>query len=218
MAIALGNGTYSNLNPNGTSQTLSHNSDTGTDRLLLVVIEMQNSVTVTSMTYAGVSMTQIRQDNSTSFSKTIAAYYLLAPATGANNIVINFSGSQFNNTAIFARTFTGATGIGNHGFNDASNTPHSQNLTISANSIIFASGISGAAQSFGYDFDGVTATNVGNGFNINNIVEAAYSQVITSAGSKAVVTKADSGTVSNLRIEVQEAGGGGGGRRRIFVV
>jgi hypothetical protein len=215
MAIALGNGTYSNLNPNGTSQTLAHNSDSGTNRLLLVVIEMQNSVDVTGMTYNGVSMTEIRNENDTGISKRLSAYYLLSPATGTNDIVVSFSGSQFNNTAIFARTFTGASGIGNDGYNTTATSPHTQSLTISANSIIFATGMSVGAQSFGYDFDAVTATNVGNGFNINIIVEGAYSQTGLTAGSKDVVTKADSGTVSNYRVEIQESAAT---RRRVIIV
>ncbi len=217
MGLVIGNGTYSNLNPNGTSQTLAHNHGGGTNGLLLVHIAMQNSVTVTGMTYNGVAMTLIRNDNSTSYSKNYSTYYLLNPATGSNNIIINFSGAQYNSTAIFARSFSGASGIGNTGFTDAITSPHSQNLSVSLNSIVFASGQSGAAQSFGYDFDGVTATNVGNGFNNNNIVEAAYSQLL-SAGSKAIVTKADTGTITNLRIEVLESVAAPPSRRRIFVV
>lgn len=199
--LTIGNGTYSNLNPNGTTQTLAHTQDVGSGGLLLVNISMQNSVTVTGMTYGGVAMTLVRADNSTYFAKNTTTYYLLNPPTGNNNIVISFSGSQFNSTAIFARSFLNAGGIGNHGFDDGLTTPNSQPLTVSNNSIVFATGMSSNAQNFGYDFDGVTATNVGNGFNINCQVEAAYSQSL-QAGSRVITTKADFGYVSNHRVEV----------------
>lgn len=218
MAIALGNLTTSNLNPGAATQTLAHNHGGGTDDLLLVHISMQNTQTVSGIEYDGVTMTEVRQDNSVTYNKTIATFFLLAPSTGSNNIVVTFSGGQFNPTAIFAQSFSGASGIGNSGFNDAISTPNTQALTISENSIIFATGVSGNAQSFGYQFDGVTATNFGNGFNINNIVEGAFSQTGLSAGSVDVATRCDVNTITNHRVEIQEAGGGGSGRRRIIIV
>ena len=208
MALVIGNQTNSNLNPGGTTQTLSHNHSGGVDGLLLVTIAMANTVTVTGMTYNGVAMTQIRQDTATGISSRYASYYLLSPSTGANNIVISFSAAQWSPTAIFAVSFSGSSGIGNSGFDNLSATPNSQTLTISANSVIFAMGNSNFSQSFGYVVDGTTLVNVGNGFNINNIVEGAYSSNIATAGSKTVNTVADAGNINNFRIEIQESGGG----------
>lgn len=218
MALTAGSQTNSNLNPGGSTQTLAHNHSGGVDGLLLVTIAMANTVSVTGMTYNGVAMTQIRQDVSTGISSRYASYYLLSPSTGSNNIVISFSGAQWSPTAIFAASFSGSGGIGNSGFNDLSATPHSQNLTISAGSIIFAMGNSTFAQSFGYVIDGVTLTNVGNGFNINNQVEAAYSSAISTAGSKPVNTVADAGTITNFRVEIQESAGPAPTRRRMWVL
>lgn len=205
MALVLGNQTNSNLNPASSTQTLAHNQNTGTGRLLLVTIAMSNTVTVTGMTYAGTPMTQIQQTTSTTYSSRYASFYLLNPTTGSNNIVVSFSGNQWNTTAIFARSYTGAGGIGSFGYNDASSTPHSRTLSISAGSSIFAMGNSSSAQNFGYVIDGVTQSNVGNGFNINNIVEAAYSSPIATGGSKTVNTVTDFGTITNYRIEVKES-------------
>jgi hypothetical protein len=207
MAIVLGHQTNSNLNPGGATQTLAHtNSHSGGGgSLLTVTIAMSNTVSVIGMTYAGVAMTQARQDVSTSYSSRYATFYIINPTHGNNNIVISFSGSQWSSTAIFAQSYSGANSIGNTGFIDASATPHSQSLTISAGSIIFVMGNSSSAQNSGYIVDGVTLTNVGNGFNINNQVEAAYSGVIAAAGSKTVTTRTDFGTITNYHIEVKEA-------------
>lgn len=203
MAIVLGNQTNSNLNPGGATQTLAHTN--GSSSFLTVTIAMSNTVSVTGMTYAGVAMTQARQDVSTAYSSRYATFYLINPTNGTNNIVISFSGPQWSSTAIFAQSYSGADSIGNTGFVDGGATPHSQSLTISAGSIIFAMGNSSSAQNSGYIVDGVTLTNVGNGFNINNQVEAAYSGVIATAGSKTVTTITDFGTITNYRIEVKES-------------
>lgn len=217
MALVLGNQTNSNLNPGASTQTLAHNHGGGSDGLLLVTIAMSNTVSVTGMTYNGVAMTQVRQDTSATYSSRYATYRLTNPSTGSNNIVISFSGAQWSSTAIFAQSYSGCGGIGNTGYNDAASTPHSQSLTISAGSSIFAMGNSSSAQNFGYVIDGVTQTNVGNGFNINNQVEAAYSAVIATAGSKTVDTVTDFGTITNYRVEVKEVAAPVGRRRSCVV-
>lgn len=216
MALNLGNQTNSNQNPGGSTQTLVHNHNAGIDSMLLVTIAMSNTVSVNSMTYNGVVMTQVRQSISSNLSSRYATFRLMNPSNGNNNIVITFSGAQWNSTAIFARSFSGASGTGNTGFEDAANTPHSRSLTVSAGSRIFAMGNSNSAQNSGYVIDGVTQTNVGNGFNINNQVEAAYSQILT-AGSKTVDTVTDFGTITNYRIEIQEAAAPAPTRRRIII-
>lgn len=219
MALNLGNQTNSNQNPGGSTQTLAHNhNNAGGDDMLLVTIAMSNSVSVNSMTYNGVAMTQVRQDTSPNFSSRYATFRLMNPANGNNNIVVTFSGAQWSSTAIFAQSFSGASGTGNTGFEDASNTPHSRNLNVSAGSRIFAMGNSNSAQNFGYVIDGVTQTNVGNGFNINNQVEAAYSQIIATAGSKTVNTVTDFGTITNYRIEIQEVAPAPSPTRRRIII
>lgn len=217
MALVLGNQTNSNQNPGASTQTLAHNHGGGSDGLLLVTIAMSNTVSVNGMTYNGVAMTQVQQTTSTTYSSRYATFYLLNPATGSNNIVITFSSNQWNSTGIFAQSYSGADGIGNYGYNDAANTPHSQSLTISAGSSIYLMGNSSNAQSFGYVIDGVTQTNVGNGFNINNQVESAYSAVIATAGSKTVTTTVDFGTITNYRVEVKEKAAPVGRRRSCLV-
>jgi hypothetical protein len=209
MAIAIGNKTASNQNPNGGTQTLSHNMSTGADGTLLVVITMANTVSFSGCTYDGVAMTLVRNQNMGTLSQRQAMYILQAPSTGANNIVVTFSGSQFNNTSIFACSFTGAGGVDVHSGNGLSATPHSQSMTIVANSIIYASGVSTQAQS-NYSIGGSTST-LEFQHSTNKQAAGALSATGLSAGATDVSTIATSGDITNSRIAILEAGGGGGG-------
>ena len=217
MAIAIGNKTQSNQNPAGSSQTLAHTQNTGSDRGLLVVITMANTVSFASATYNGTAMTLVQNINYGGQSQRCAAYYLQNPDTGNNNIVINFTGSQWNPTSIFAVSFTGAGNFGAFGSNGALTTPNSQSITIAANSIIYLTGLSANAQSFGYEIGGSTRTFEFS-HNTNRIVRGALSATGLSAGATNVTTKTNFNTVTNFRVEVQEAGGAPAGRRRIIIV
>lgn len=203
MAITIGNKTQSNQNPNGTTQTLAHNQNTGSNRGLLVVVTMSNSVDFSGCTYGGVAMTLVRNTLFSAESQRQAAYYLANPATGSNNIVVSFTGSQFNSTSIFAVSFTGVNGVDTSNSNIGANTPNSQSLTILANSVIYASGISSNAQNTGYDIGGSTRTFEFS-HNTNVQVRGALSATNLSAGSKNVTTKADFGNVTNFRVAVKE--------------
>lgn len=204
MAIAIGNKTASNQNPNGTTQTLSHTQNVGSGGGLLVVITMQNTVNITGVTYNGVSMTEIRNENIAGESQRQAAYYLQSPATGSNDIVFTFDGSQFGSTSIFAVSLTGAGASDANGFSGPANTPVTQNLTIGENSIIYASGISSNAQNTGYDIGGSTRPFEFS-HNTNLQVRGALSATGLSAGSTSVVTKADFGNVTNFAVSLSEA-------------
>ncbi len=62
----------------------------GSNRMLVVLIAMETTQTVSTITYGGVSMTEIDSISSTS---KVCAYRLLAPATGANTLAITLGGS-----------------------------------------------------------------------------------------------------------------------------
>ena len=218
MAIATVTQGASNQNPNGSSQTLGFNSGTtGTNRWLFVSVTMPSTVNFSSATYNGVSMTLIQNSFYSSLSQRQAFYILENPATGTNNIVINFSGSQFSNTSIYAVCVSGCGGYGNFGSNDASGTPHSQSLSVSTGSVVYLTGISNTAQSSNYTIDGVSEATEFQGHNTNKIVEGALSAPIVSGGSITCTSTCDSGDVSNHRVELIESGGGGGSRRIIVV-
>ena len=208
MAIAFGNITTSNQNPNGTTQTLAHNQNTGSGGTLVVCITMSNSVNFSGVTYAGIAMTLISNNNVAASSQRVAAYYLQAPATGSNNIVISFSGSQFNSTSIMAQSFTGAGALDTSAFTDLATTPSSQSLTILANSVIYATGLSSSAQNTDYSIGGSSRTPSFNAHNTNVVVEGAWSATGLSAGAQNVTTRTDFGLITNYRFAIKEATNG----------
>lgn len=87
----------------GTSITRSM-TITGSNTALVVFVEHDSAVTVSSVTYAGVTMTQV--DNILAYTGTqISSYVLVGTSTGANNIVVTFSASTEGVT--MAESYTG---------------------------------------------------------------------------------------------------------------
>ena len=75
------------------SRTVAHTCS-GKNRILTVIVNCHSGVGVTLAQYAGVNMTQAFNRVGTALR--VLGYYLLAPATGVNNLVINFSGNTAN--------------------------------------------------------------------------------------------------------------------------
>lgn len=107
MAIALDSANAGQGYGAATSFTRSHTCS-GDNRILLVgVWQGSNSDLVTGVTYAGVAMTRVDvQALASGGNGHTYLYYLIAPATGANNIVVSLSSSI--NGSIQAVSYTGA--------------------------------------------------------------------------------------------------------------
>ena len=107
----------------GTSLTFAHTC-TGANRVLVVLVR-KGSATILSVTYNGVAMTPITDDG------TNYGYYLVAPTTGANNVVVTMSSAA----TIWgvAASYTGARQSGQPDasatFSDAAN-PSTATLTV----------------------------------------------------------------------------------------
>lgn len=84
------------------SQTVSHTC-TGDNRLLVVATVIDGTELITAITYAGVAMTQAVTVAPGNFR--IYIHYLVAPATGANNISVTLDGAQ--DAGIMATSYTG---------------------------------------------------------------------------------------------------------------
>lgn len=100
-----------------TSLTFSHTC-TGTNRLIISnALVTTNVDRVTGVTYAAASMTRQTRVSETVGTNDEYMYYLIAPATGANDVVWSFDSSQtcFASAASY-------TGVAQSGFPDASNT------------------------------------------------------------------------------------------------
>lgn len=76
----------------GTTNTFSHTVASQNSRVILVSVDC--GATVSSITYAGTNLTQLASV-SEGGGETLQLWYLLAPATGANNVVITCSGTTF---------------------------------------------------------------------------------------------------------------------------
>lgn len=86
---------------NSTTLTVSHTC-TGSDRILFVNVMCSSARTISSVTYNGVTMTNINRSGG---GQPCALYYLIAPATGANNIVVTIDSSSY--IYICAGSYTG---------------------------------------------------------------------------------------------------------------
>lgn len=108
MAIAFDAGTYSAA-ATSTSLTFSHTC-TGSSRILFVMgHDKQTSATVvTGVTYGGAAMTQVNTlaGSATQNDRAITLWYLVNPASGANNVVV--SASESVSLRFHAVSYTGA--------------------------------------------------------------------------------------------------------------
>lgn len=210
MAIALDATTDGNF-VSGTSRTFSHTC-TGSDRILFVEAVINTSTDlVTGVTYNGVSMTRIQTVSPTA-NRRLYLYYLIAPATGANNVVITTSSS----TAI--------------GGNAASYTGVAQSGTIIDVSTTITDTTSPVATSLTTTIDNtwtILCTTVdttsafsastGSTFRVKNTTYADVSifdsgGAITPAGSTTMtVTVASITTAGTIMAAFAPVSGGGGG-------
>jgi hypothetical protein len=96
MAIARA-GTGNGFNgPGQTTLTISVVNSGGSNQLLLVNGYVTGSSSAPSITYNGVALTVISSGDNASGSYNFAAY-LIAPATGTNNLVLTAGGAGYNN-------------------------------------------------------------------------------------------------------------------------
>jgi hypothetical protein len=93
--INAGNTTVNSSSANRASATFSHTVPTGTDRLLLVIIHMEGTRVVNSVTFNGVALTRILQADSANNARgQIQIWYLVAPPEIAANVVVTYSANQ----------------------------------------------------------------------------------------------------------------------------
>lgn len=109
MAIALVSSTaFTESNADlPTTTTFSHTCGSGSDRLLTVMVVVdQDTQLCTGITYAGVALT--RACRITDSANIIAeVWYLKAPATGANNVVANWTNTTGDIARLVATDWTG---------------------------------------------------------------------------------------------------------------
>jgi hypothetical protein len=92
----------------GTTHTTSHTTAAGSNRLIKVVVtwDTTGGLTVSGVTYNGVALSSLAQCNTPFGSKAVQLWYLVAPATGANNVVVTQSNTIVGMNAQIS-TYTG---------------------------------------------------------------------------------------------------------------
>ena len=215
MAIGFGFKTVSNQNPNANKQQLSVQCSAGTNTGLFVSVTMATTVNFNNAFYDGVQMQKLNIRTYSSISIRQVFYYLPNPTTGSAKILeVRFTGGQYNSTSIIAQSLTDVTqnNLSGDASNGLSTTPHSQSLTIDANSVIYLSGISTQAMAYPYIIGGNSEALDLNQHNVNGkIIGGAFSTNNLSAGSQTCIAKSNAGSITNHRIGIGSSGGGGGG-------
>ncbi len=111
-SIAYDNDT-SSQNTTGTGLTFSHttSSSANTTGIIVVGIETRNGRSVSSVTYGGDSLTKIIHSQPGADIRT-ELWYRLLPKSGANDVVVTISASDYK--IVTAVTYTYVSGIGNN--------------------------------------------------------------------------------------------------------
>lgn len=134
MAIAV-DATSGSQPSSSSTWTLSHTCASGAS--LYVCFNVNNaSELVTGVTYNGVAMTQLAKKQDTSFNSWQYIYFLAAPASGANNVVVSLSSNAAGSLMNVSYTGVSATQPDSSNTNGAttsgSGTPFTLTTTVVA--------------------------------------------------------------------------------------
>ena len=130
-------------NTDGSVKTLSHTC-TGANGALIVSVA-QNPFGISGVTYAGVAMTFLTSISSAD-ADIVYLYYLLNPATGANNIAVTISGytSGTVHQRIFGASYTGVSSVNPDSSNSGTasgNTKAVATTIVASNCWLICSGL-----------------------------------------------------------------------------
>lgn len=103
--MAIARDAVSNGGALGASPKAFNHTCTGSNLILFVSVFCLANSTTTSVTYNGVSMTQIGTQNTTGDGYAVFIFYLINPATGSNSVSITTSSGT---TTGVAHSYTGA--------------------------------------------------------------------------------------------------------------
>jgi|TARA_R110000822_G_scaffold51419_2_gene133730 hypothetical protein len=214
MAITVGNKSTNTTTPGSNSfLTFNHTQDTGSDGLIVVAISMSTANNSTTVKYNGVAMTERLKYGSGQIGQRWGFWELAAPATGSNQVRIDFTGNVFNPVNTQVQSFTGAEAGGLVGNNDQASSPHSRTrASITAGSLMMVMSVSTSNIGGGtLKVDGVTISK--NTLNNNRYQAVGTSTNALSAGSVVCIATgaANWNTLSNQTLEIKVKSGGGGG-------
>jgi hypothetical protein len=198
-----GNVTNANPTPGASSKTQAHNHNTGDDGLIIAQFTMSNSRNYSGCTYGGQAMTQLYQINRSGLSQRMAFFYLENPPTGSNNLVVSFSGSQWNPISLHIRSFTNSGGVGASTRTGGQSTPNNGSLTVEDDSLIMITSCS---------INAITSQQIPQGTNRTYTQHNTNRQVATgaisadgghSAGSISLRSTSTFGSITLDRTEIK---------------
>lgn len=145
-AVTVGNHNCISATPAASTYTYTtHNQNTGSDGYLLVSVMSTSTfgVTVSGITWNGVSMTQLTQGVITNASGNLAIFGIATPATGTNDCVVTFSGTQSYPIALELQSFTGVGSITKpSGILQAQATPAIEDINTNTDCVVWGSSYS----------------------------------------------------------------------------
>lgn len=193
-----------------TSVTWTHTCS-GSNRILFVAAYAESGNTVTGITYSGVSMTLAKSVNLGGL--TVYIYVLVAPATGANGVVIHYSGTSGLKFGM-AASYTGANQTGQpDASNSSAHTPStSESLsltTIANNAWIFGlfvddnAGTFSGTGAFSVLYQGTGGPTSAGGWNGFSILDT--NGPITPAGATTVGVSSTAAAADTMLVAVSFA-------------
>lgn len=200
MAIAYDNST-NRAQVNSSSLTYSHTVGVGDDRILFVSVLSYLTDNITGVTYGGTSMTQVGKVRSGSSGRWIYLYMLVAPATGANNVVISASGTTYISSQ--ASSYTGASQTSQPNVSTTNSNASTNSLTTSVTTTEDNCWLVMAGVGYGDELKAGTGTTERQG-------DVSGSSIFDSNGAKSPAGSyslvAESNNNSNIQIGVVLAG------------
>ncbi len=219
MAIAYDNSSQATSGGGASSLTYSHTVGTGDDRILFVYTVNHHTLgSITGVTYGGVAMTLIVSDDATA-NHGQEMWYLVAPATGANNVVVSKSdGSGWIDSTAASYEGASQTGVPDAYVvpSEATTTSYARSLTTVADNTWITWGMCA--------FSGATLT-AGSNTIVRKQQQAGYFSGMaycdtnadqTPAGSKTMTVTSTSQGFCSIMASFAPVGGEGGSTSDFF--
>lgn len=144
MALSIGTKTAQTPSLNASSYTYTaHSQNVGADGFLYMEVVISSTWTLTDVTWGGTSMTLLDTNLVTGVNIRVYRYYMDAPATGLNDIVVSFSSNYTTSFNLYVQSFTGCDGISDSSYSGPQASPHNDtSMTVATGDALFGSGCS----------------------------------------------------------------------------
>lgn len=136
MAIALDTSTNGGFSESGTTLTFSHTCTTSDNRILFVAVRTGTAEgdNISTVTYGAVSCTKVGSSVlENSLNSYVSLWYLIAPKTGANNIVCTLQGSGY--VTADSASYYGVKQSSQPNANSSKQQDNSATITVTVNTI-----------------------------------------------------------------------------------